>query len=853
MKLDVFLNHLRREARGERGKSVFFVACLAIGVAAVVAVAGFCEGLDRGIRGEARKLLAADLAVQGRQPLPDDIAALIDAVPGSRRTTIREMLTLVATNARSSDGTADRVGSLLVELKSIDGEYPFYGELKLSSDRPLAELLAADGVVAAPEVLSRLGLSHDDTLKVGGQRFQINATVEREGDRIAGAFSMGPRLFISADGLDRAGLEQFGSRILYRTLIRLPNGDEQAVEEMARRIKDQLPGDGRYRVETYREAQPALRQGLDRMERYLGLAALLSLLIGGVGVAQTVRAWVAGRLDTIAVLKCVGYRPREAVMLYLSQVAGLAVAGSLFGIALGFLVQLLAAQLLVDVLPVELIDPWQPLAMTRGLLLGVGVSLLFSIPPLATVYHVPPIRVLRRGAEPLPPSRMSLMATASALVVGLVAIAAWQAGSLGLALAFTGGLVLLTAILGGAALLLMRLSARPRRRSRLWLRQGLANLSRPGAGSLAAIIALGLGVLVVLTMLLVERHLGNQLDRDVPDDAPTAFLVDIQPDQWPRVRAQLEAAGSHKIDSVPVVMARISAIDGDGAEAIRERRAQNKERYDDDDDGWALRREQRLTYLDELPADNVVLEGTLWGDPERAELSVEKEFADQLGLRLGSVVSFDIQGVPLDLTVTSLRSVDWTTFGINFFWVVEPGVLDDAPQFRIAAASLPPGEEQALQDQLAFDHPNVTLIRIRDVLDRLAAILHRLALGVRLLGILTVLAGLAILVAAISVESLRRGLEVALLKTLGMTRGQVIASFATEYALLGLVAGILGGAGGTVLAWWVLTRDMEVAWRFEPTILLLAVAGAALLTVLAGLAASLSALRRPPIDVLRRA
>jgi putative ABC transport system permease protein len=314
------------------------------------------------------------------------------------------------------------------------------------------------------------------------------------------------------------------------------------------------------------------------------------------------------------------------------------------------------------------------------------------------------------------------------------------------------------------------------------------------------------------------------------------------------------------VDSVPVIMARVSAIDGRtveqlAAEAEARRRRQEKEEPDGEDRQgarrWALTREQRLTYMQELPADNRLVAGKLWRDPARAEVSVEKEFADDLGLRLGSTVRFDVQGVPLELTVTSLRTVDWQTFGINFFLVVEPGVLEKAPQLRLAATRLPRGSEQGVQDALAAAYPNVTLIRVREVLEKIAGVLERIGVGIRFLGGFTVLAGIAILGGAVSAGSARRGREVALLKTLGMTRPGVAGAFAVEYALIGLVAGLIGAAGATVLAYMVVTRGFELEWALQPWPVAAALGGAVVLAVGAGLAASARALERRPIEVLR--
>jgi putative ABC transport system permease protein len=329
---------------------------------------------------------------------------------------------------------------------------------------------------------------------------------------------------------------------------------------------------------------------------------------------------------------------------------------------------------------------------------------------------------------------------------------------------------------------------------------------------------------------------------DLPTEAPSAFLIDIQPDQWPGVEALLRREGAGNLDSVPVVTARLLAIDGRDvgllARGNRERR-------------WALTREQRLTYMQRLPEDNRIVAGQLWGDPARAEVSVEEEFAAELGVGLGGVLRFDVQGVPLDLPVTSLRTVDWRTFGINFFLIVEPGVLESAPQHRLAAAELPRGREQRVQDLLAAGYPNVTLIQIRAVLEKIVAVLDRIGLGIRFLGGFTVLAGVAILAGAVAAGSARRGREVALLKTLGMTRKGVAAAHAVEYALIGLVAGAIGAGGGALLAWRVLAEGFELTWRPQPLPLVAALAATAALTVAAGLAASARALEKRPIEVLR--
>ncbi|HET9226858.1 MAG TPA: FtsX-like permease family protein, partial [Thermoanaerobaculia bacterium] len=669
-----FFNTLVRESRGARGRLAFFVACLSVGVAAVVAVAGMSASIDEGVRTEARQLLAADLAIDGRRPIPPlDLPKV--GLDGAQRTDLKEMVTVVL--AKSSQ---------VVELRVVNGEYPFYGDLQLQPRRRLSELLGPESVVVGSELLSNLGLREGDTLRIGGASFRIGGVVLSEPDRVSVSFTIGPRVFMSAEGLARTQLEGKGSRVGYRTLIKLPPGfSAEQLPGAKERLESALGTSGFYDVETYKEAQPALRRSIDRVDRFLGLVALLSLFVGGIGVAQSVRAWLASRLDAIAVLKCLGMRPREIFPLYLGQTALLGLAGSLVGIALGSVVQLALPGLFPDLIPAELVRPWQPTALLRGLALGVGVAVLFSLPSLSAVLRVPPARVLRRDAEPLPSHRWAAAATLIVLGTGIWAMATAQSRSLDLGSRFTAGVILVTAILAGAALLISWLVRRLPRESlpgRIWMRHGLAALARPGSGTVSAIVALGLGVLVVLGMSLVERRLSNQLATAIPPDSPSAFLIDIQPDQWQGIHKILLDQGASRVDSVPVIMARVAAIDGTSVEQLAaeaEKRRELEKQDGKEREGprrWALTREQRLTYMKELPADNKIIEGKLWSDPSRAEVSVEQEFADDLDLKLGSKVRFDIQGVPLDLTVTSVRTVDWQTFGINFFLVVEPGVLE---------------------------------------------------------------------------------------------------------------------------------------------------------------------------------
>ena len=831
-----------REARGSSRRFVFFVACLAVGVTAIVSVAGLTANLDRRIRDEARQILAADLMVAGLQPPSPEIEKFLSARQDLETTRVRELVTVAF-----KPGTQDAPGpSQLIELKVIDGEYPFYGLLETSPDASLRDLLSVPGIVAAPDLLSRLGLDLGDSLRIGDQTFELSGQVIREPDRMASPFSLGPRVFMSAEGFDNTGLEQLGSRIVHRILIKLPGSyDLHVLEDLAEELRQIVGEAGPYRVRTYVEAQEELRRALQRAANFLGLVALLSLLLGGLGIAQTTRAWIASRMDDVAILRCLGLRPGEVLGLYLGQAAILALVGSAIGVGLGVLIQAVVPVLFSEILGGSRLILWQPAVFMRGLALGLGVALLFSLRALLSVRSVPPLRVLRKDVEPLPRSRWANLLILGVLGGGICAVATVQAASVVRGFQFTLGLTVASLLLAGIALLIMRSLAPLARRLRwLWVRQGLLALARPGAVTLGAVVSLGIGVLLILGLELVKDRLSNQLQHELPADAPTAFFINIQPQQWLDVEKLLIAQGAKQVVSVPVVTARLRAIDGQSTADLVAGEEEGDRR-------WALTREQRLTYMKELPEDNKILAGELWSHPDEPEVSVEEDFAQELGVEVGSRLRFDLQGVPLELLVTSIRSVEWTSFGINFYLVVEPGVLEEAPHQRVATARLPLDREQGIQDLLAARFPNVTLLRMREILERLATVLGYLAWGVSFIGAFTAIAGVIILAGGISADSVRRRQHIALLKTLGMTQWGIAGMLAVEFAVIGAVAGLIGAAGGSLLSWAVITRGLELEWSWQPASLAMAIAITLILTTTTGILSSRQALRQPPAVILR--
>lgn len=846
MTLRFFLRTSLRELRGARRRLLFFCTCMAVGVAAVVGVAALLEALELSIRLRARELLGGDLSVESRRPLPD----LSTLLPAEYQQLPRVDMRILSSMVRTQAGA-----TRLAEVKAVDtshGSYPLAGNLKLSPEQSLASLLQDDTILIAPQLRDELHVAVGDTLYLGSQALRVAGLILEEPDPLTFTFSFGPRVLITSTALARANLLTFGSRARYRSVLALPKSTTEAqLERAMQQLERAIPGAGSYvSVESYRQAQPALRGALERVERYLGLVALLSLLVASVGVAQVVAAWLAQAARQTAIYRCLGLSSREVFFLYLGHVGLLALLSSLIGALLGSFAPHVVSAVDASLLPREALSVLAIKPVVRGVILGVGSALLFSLPPLTAVWRVAPLRVLRSEAAPLPVPRAVQVITYGTLIVGLFSTALLQGGQARVAGSFTLGITLTAAILWFAGRGLLRLvSMLPRHRLPPLVWQGAAAMVRPSAGATTSIVALGLGTLVVLSVALVQGLLGRELVSAVPASAPSVFLMDVQPDQWPAVEQLIKSLGATHVQSVPVVTGRLVSVDGRSVmELMKERKVEVTERTREQ---WALSREQRITFSQELPADNRIVAGTLWSDPKLDELSIEAGFAEQINAKLGSKLRFDVQGVPVDFTLTSLRSVEWRSFSMNFLIVAEPHTLADAPFIRLGAARVAPRSEQQLQDTLVARFPNVTVLRVRALVERAGALLAQAALAVRLLGSFTVITGLFVLVGAIASSQLTRAREVALLKTLGVSRLRIAAMFAVEYGLSGALSGLLGALGAYALALLFARYVLLVSTLPAAGSCVAAIAITTALSMFGGLLASARALRVSPLLVLR--
>ena len=839
--IGVALRLARRQARGGGRHLAAVFACVALGVGALVAVGTLGGGLEMTLAREAKSLLGGDLELRGARHLPPEADAAISRLEqgGARIVRVRELVGMARREGRA--------GSVLVELKAPGPGYPLYGRLTTTPAAPLESLLDDDGAVVQRDLLDRLGLTLGDQLVVGDATLTIRGIVEAEPDRAASLVRLGPRVFVSPDALTRSGLVAFGSRVRHRVLVALPAGVEagETRASLARALVDP-----RVRVAAYDEAQPGLRRFFSQLTTYLGLVGLASLLVGGIGMAASVAAFVERQVPTIAALKALGAENRTLIATYVIQTQAVALAGGLVGAALGVAMQPVLAAALAGLVPFTLRAPVQPETLMRAIVMGLVVTLLCTWAPLAAVRAVPPWLILRRDVEPAR-RRAGGWLLLVPVAVGVAALAFWQAGSLKTGGIFVGAsfgaLLGLLALARGLVFIAGRL---PRARGLAW-RHGLAALQRPGGHASRVVVALGVAVMLLVAVALLESVLGRQIDHEQQRQAPSFFFLDVQPDQREPFARLVERAAGASPALTPVVRARLAALEGEPLtrEVVDRRRARGE------DGRWYLTREYVLTWADEPPPGNVLVRGRWWTAAEAAagpRVSVEEGAARQLGLHLGSRMTFDIQGVAIEAEVTSIRRVDWQSLTTNFFVVFSQGALEGAPATWVATARVPATAEAALQDAVVAAFPNVTAIPVRDVLERVGVVLGEIAVAVRLVALFTLGTGLVVMAGALAATRSQRLYESVVLRTLGAPRGLVARAFAVEYGLLGVAAGIGGGILAIALAWIVVHWVLDAPWSFDPTPVVLGLAATIALALGIGFLTTFRLLGQKPFPVLRR-
>ncbi|MEM6940167.1 MAG: FtsX-like permease family protein [Pseudomonadota bacterium] len=825
----------RREMRGGLRGFRLFLACLALGVAAIAAVGSVRAAIEAGLAREGASLLggAAELDFTYRFAREEERAWMEE-----RALEVSEIVEFRSMAAVGEDRA-------LTQIKGVDAAYPLVGEVRLSPDIPLNEALATDGprpgAVMERALSDRLGLSPGDSFALGTKEYQLTALLEREPDSAASGFALGPRTLLRREALEGAGLITPGTLFNSKYRLDLPEGTDLAALEAQAEAEFENSG---MRWTDARNGAPGVAEFVERLSAFLVLVGLSGLAVGGVGVSAAVRAYLYGKTEVIATLRALGADRATIFQTYFIQIGVLALIGVSIGLALGAFVPLLLSPIIEARLPVPASFSIYPAPLIEAGIYGLITALAFTLWPLARSEDVRAATLFRdawEGARRLPAVRYLIAITG--LAAALVALAGWFNGSWFLTLWTLGGIAGALTLLALAALLIRALAQRAAglARGRPRVRWALAAISGPGEGAGAVVLSLGLGLSVLAAVGQIDGNLRNAISGNLPDVAPSYFFVDIQKDQMAGYTERLEGdEGVSRIQSAPMLRGVITEINGKpAAETAGEH--------------WVLQGDRGVTYADQPDENAVITEGSWWeadytGPPL---ISFAAEEADEMGLKIGDTMTVNILGRDITGTIASFREVDFSTAGIGFILSMNPSALAGAPHTFISTVYAEETAEAAILRDLASAYPNITAIRVRDAIDRVSDVLASLAAATSYGALATLLTGFIVLIGAAAAGAAARTYEAAVLKTIGASRGKIAGSFILRAALLGLFAGavalLAGALGGWAVSYYVMETEFTLIWSSAILIILGGIAA----TVLAGLGFAVTSLNARPAQVLR--
>jgi putative ABC transport system permease protein len=833
-----------RELRGGMRGFGTFLACIALGVAAIAGVSSISHSLTEGLTREGRKILGGDMA----------FTLIHREVDATERAFLaaRGQLSSIAT-MRTMAIAGDK-GAALVEVKAVDGAYPAVGRLVTEPLRPVQELLAERqgvfGAIVDPVLLARLDLKVGDRVTVGQAQIDLRASLVSEPDKIANGVGFGPRLLISQEALRATGLVQPGSlvRWTYRLILPASVTSDADLARVEAEAKQALPEAG-WGIRSRVNADPRFARNIERFTQFLTLVGFTALLVGGVGVANAVRGFVDRKRDSIATLKSLGAPGSQVVAIYLVQVMLIALVGIAIGLAIGAALPYMLARSLADVLPLPIEPALAATELAIALLYGVLTALTFAIAPLGRAHDVPVSGLFRDVVEPerrWPRKRYLFLLIAS--VLGLAALAVLAAYDRRIALIFVGASASAFALLRLVAASVMVAARRLPRPRHAAARLALANLHRPGALTPSLVLSLGLGITLLVTLALIDANLTRQLTRTLPANAPSFFFLDIANAEAPRLDAFLAAeAPGAEVERVPMMRGRLVSLKGVPVDRIK---AQEQV-------AWVLDGDRGITYAAQVPEGSQLAAGEWWPADYRGKplVSFEREVAAGLGLEVGDEITVNVLGRNITATIANLRQVEWRTLGINFVMVFSPNTFAGAPHTHLATVTFPngadPGRDAALLRTTAKAFPAVTSLRVKDALDSVNAVVAQLVMAIRAASSIALTASLLVLAGALAAGHRARLYDAVVLKTLGATRPRLVGAYAIEYGALGLATAIFGLVAGVIAAWLIVTRLMHMEFTLELFGPVAAASLAIVVTVGLGLLGTWRILSQKPAAYLR--
>jgi putative ABC transport system permease protein len=835
-----------RETRSSWRRLLFFFICIAVGVAAIVALRSVIQNVREVFSREAKSLIAADVVISTSREWSPRAREIIDRRLNQAGATTRTETIETPTMVRPAD--QGKAVARMVELRAVQAGFPIYGSVDLAGGQSYTHaLLEHRGALVRPELLTTLGVAVGDQLLIGQAAFTIRGVIAKEPGRGVGQFSLGPRVLIDYDDLAATKLLGFGSRAGRTILVKVPDAQVQPlVRDLRRDLREDFAS-----ARSYRATDDQVGRDFDRAENYLSLVGLIIVILGGIAVSSVTRVFILQKIRSIAVLKCVGARTRQIMSVYVLQVMALGVAGSLLGIVI--------ARLALAAIPIALGPSSTSLlaeahygvtwsAGIQGLAIGVLVSLLFSVVPLLQVRFVRPSLLLRDETPPKGPRDWTRIGAIVIVSLALVGVAAWQASSIKVGVVLCIGFAALAAVLQLAGAGLVRLVA-PLARSRSFpLRHAVLHLSRPGNQTRVILLAVGLGAFFIVGIRSLQASLLSEFSVEVAADSPDMFLLDIQRDQVDGVRAFLGDSRNGATGSrlIPVLRARVTAVSGrqtqlDDVEQVRRR--------------GSLGREYTVTYRDQLEPNETVVDGAWWSGPSsEPQVSIENGLHERFQIDVGDTMRFDILGRTIDARVASIRDVEWRdSRNGGFMFVFRPGVLEHAPQTYVAPLKGPndPQARARFQHDLVAKFPNVSVIDFHEILETVRDVMSKVTLAISVVGGLVLFSGALILVGAVAMTKFQRVYEAAVFKTLGASTATIAKMLLFEYGVLGALAGLIGSLGAVALTWGVSRYALEIPWRI---FVREHVAGVVLTTMLVaaiGVLSSLDVLRNKPLATLR--
>ncbi|WP_029354785.1 FtsX-like permease family protein [Bosea sp. 117] len=841
--LRIALRFALRELRGGvRGFGVF-LACLALGVAAIAGVGSFSRALTDALETQGAALLGGDASftLVQREASPQEYALIAAGGTVSTSATLRGM-------ARSGSGEA--LATTLAEIKAVDSAYPLVDRLELDPAVPPGEALAlkdgAYGAVADPMLADRLNLKIGDRIDLNGHALRLVALIAREPDSLATGIGFGPRLMISLDALKASGLLQPGSLVRWHYRVKL--ADPGTLTPYVEGVKDGAREAG-FEVRTREAAAPRLEQNVKRFTQYLTLVGLTALLVGGVGVANAVKNHLDAKRQVIATFKSLGAPGTTVFAIYLVEVGLIAAIGIVLGLAVGAALPFAANAAFGHLMPIAIHPAIQPLALILATAYGALIALAFALWPLGLAHDVPVSALFRDRVEtsrrrPRLAYVLATVAAVAALAGLAVAVSDERRIAIYYLIGASGVLVTLRLVATGIMALARRL---PRPRSTA-ARLALANIHRPSALTPTVVLSLGLGLTLLVTLALIDRSLTRELTARLPNEAPSFFFLDIPSTDTERFAQFLgQHAPTAKVETVPMLRGRLLTLGDRPVESITP----------PPDFAWVLSSDRGITYSAGVPEGSRLTAGDWWpadyaGPPL---VSFEREIADAFGLKIGDPVSVNVLGRTITATIANLRDVDWERLNINFVMVFSPNSFRGAPHTALATLALPDGgdeaAERAVSRAVAHDYPAITAVRVKDALTQIGELVGNLLLAIRGASLVTLLASVLVLAGALAAGQHQRVYDAVILKTLGATRARLVLAYGIEYAALGLVTAVVAIGAGTLAAYVVVTRVMTLPFAWSTTGAVGAVAVALLLTVGFGLVGTWRALGQKPARILR--